>query len=131
MSPKDSYILTNDNNLITFNEIKKALDKNKSDSLPFLFFNAQVFNIEGEKLNNILKTFGEIISQFDYNRIIGIIARTYPFFNEDTQSIIANFYFNLFNNESQGTSLLKARQQCKSGIAISSFLHFGKPWKKL
>ncbi|MFX0187015.1 MAG: CHAT domain-containing protein [Candidatus Hodarchaeota archaeon] len=131
MSPKDSYILTNDNTLITFNEIKKAIDKNKSNSHPFLFFNAQVFNVEGEKLNNVLEIFGEIIRQFDYNRIIGIITRTYPFFNEDTQSIIANFYLSLFNNESQGTSLLRARQQCKSGIAISSFLHFGKPWNKL
>jgi len=131
MSPKDSYVITNDKNLLTFNEIKRALEKNKSNLQPILFFNAQVFDIEGERLNNILKNFGEIIRQFDYNRITGIISRTIPFFNEDTRNVIVNFYMNLFNNETQGTSLLKARQQCKSGIAISSFIYFGEPWKKL
>ena len=117
--------------LITFNEIKKALEKNKSNSKPLLFFDAQFFHVEGKRLKNTLKIFGEIVSQFNYNQISGIIYQAHSLFNEDTRNIMANFYFNLFNNDSQGIALLKARQQCKSGIAISSFVHFGIPWKKL
>ncbi len=130
-SPKDSYFLTNDNDLITFNEIKKALDKNRFNLHPILFFNTQIFNINGERLKNVLRTFGEIISQFNYETITGIISRNYPLFNHETKEIITNFYNNLFKSNSQGVALLKARQQCKSGLAISSFLLFGKPWKKL
>ena len=43
MSPKDSYFLTNDNNLITFREIKYALEKNESNL--FYYFHV-VFDIQ-------------------------------------------------------------------------------------
>ena len=130
-SPKDSYLLTNDNDLITFDEIKSALDKNSSNQQPILFFNAQIFSIGGEKQKNVLRTFGEIVSQFNYDSITGIITRSYPLFNHETREVTTNFYNNLFKNYSQGVALLNARRQSKSGLAISSFLLFGKPWKKL
>ncbi|MFX1442976.1 MAG: hypothetical protein ACFFHV_06140 [Promethearchaeota archaeon] len=133
LSPKDSYILTNDKKLITFNEIKRAIDKNQhaTNIQPILFFNAQIFDINGKRLKNILKIFGEIVSQFNYDRITGIASRIYPLFNEDSRGIISNFYNNLFNNKSQGEAFLNSRKQCKSGLAISSFILFGKPWKVL
>lgn len=131
MSPKDSYFLTNDNNLITFREIKYALEKNESNSKPLLFFDAQFFSVDGKRLKNTLKIFGEIVSQFNYNKISGIIFQAHSLFNEDTRNIKETFYLNLFKNDSQGVALLKARQQCKSSIAISSFVNFGIPWKKL
>ena len=95
---------------------------------------------------------------FDYERIIGIMSRNYPIFDTETNEIIANFYTNLFNQHSQGISLLKARQICmadkmtkiveekfkdlsaeegiknidlESSKSISSFLLFGKPWRGL
>ncbi len=130
-SPKDSYILTNDNNLITFHEIKRALDKNRFNQHPILFFNAQIFNIEGERLKNVLRTFGEIVSQFDYESVTGIVSRNYPLFSHETREITTNFYNYLLKSKNQGEALLRSRQQCNSGLAISSFLLFGKPWKTL
>ncbi len=133
LSPKDSYFLTNDNNLITFNEIKRALNSNQHNIniQPILFFNAQIFDINGMRLRNVLRTFGEIVRQFNFDRITGIISRIYPLFNEVTREIISNFYINMFKNKSQAEALLNARKQSKSGLAISSFILFGKPWKRL
>ena len=157
-SPNDSYFLANDNEIITFKEINNALSQNNSILQPLLFFDTQIFDIEGQKLKNVLKTFGEIVAQFDQTKFTGIISRTYPLFNEETKDITSIFFINLFNNNSQGVSLLKARQQCiakkmeeileqqfkdslekdgatridlRSSLAVSSFLLFGQPWKRL
>ena len=157
-SPKKSYFLTNDNQIITFHDINKSLNKLDSNRQPFLFFNAQIFDIEGQKLNNVLKPFGEIMAQFNQDKITGIIVRPFPLFNDETKEIITNFFYNLLRNNSQGVSLLKARQQCisnkmeklveeqfkditekdgatridlRSSLAVSSYLLFGQPWKKL
>ncbi|MFX1426904.1 MAG: hypothetical protein ACFFBE_10670 [Promethearchaeota archaeon] len=157
-SPKDSYLLANDNEIITFKEINKILSQINSKLHPLLFFNAQIFDIEGQKLRNVLKTFGEIVSQFDQTKFTGIVSRTYPLFNEETKEIISIFFLNLFRHYSQGVSLLKARQYCiakkmeeiveqqykdsldeegstridlRSSLTVSSFLLFGQPWKRL
>lgn len=157
-SPKESYLLTNDDKIITFNEIDKSVTMTESNIHPFLFFNAQIFDIEGYKLRNVLRKFGEIVSQFNHAKITGIMARAYPLFNKETDQIISNFFTNLLKNVSQGVSLLKARQQSvsekmerviedqskealekdgvtridlRSSLAISSFILFGQPWKKL
>ena len=101
---------------------------------------------------------GEIISKFEFNDITGIISRSYPIFSDGTKQIIGNFFINLFNHNSQGISLLKARQQyiadktaqliekqisqtaeekdethinVETSQAISSFILYGEPWKKL
>jgi len=131
LSPHDSYFLTNDKKAITIQEVKNLLEASQSPIKPFLFFNSQFFDVDGRRLKNVLKQFGEIFSQFNFDRITGIISRTYPVFNEDARNIIANLYINLFNNINQGEALLKARKQCKSGLAISSFVLFGNPWVKL
>lgn len=157
-SPKNSFFLTNDNHIITFNEINKIISKKYSKIQPFIFFNSQIYDIDGIKLRNTLTNFGEIVAQFDYNKITGIVSKNYPIFNDETKQIIASFFVNLFNENSQGVSLLKARQQCiaskmekileqqvkdsssdmgtkridlRSSLAISSYLLFGKPWKKI
>ncbi len=157
-SPKDSFFLTNDNNIITFDEILDSLNKNQSKLQPLLFFNTQIYNVDGKKIINALQTFGEIVTQFNYDRITGIVSRNYPIFNAETKNITANFYEYLFNKNSQGVALLKARQHCitrktmdrsedqskvsdakgdilnigmETSLAISSYVLFGKPWKKL
>jgi hypothetical protein len=157
-SPKNSFFLTNDNHVLTFNDINHILSKNSSNTQPFIFFNSQVYDIEGKKLRNTLKTFGEIVAQFDYNKITGIVSKNYPIFNDETKQIISNFFINFFNRNSQGISLLKARQKSiatrmeklveqqvkepdtgggikhidlRSSLAISSYLLFGEPWKKI
>ncbi|MFX1552954.1 MAG: hypothetical protein ACFFBV_03425 [Promethearchaeota archaeon] len=157
-SPKNSFFITNDNQILTFNKINKILIQNSSKIQPFIFFNSQVYDIEGKKIRNTLKSFGDIVSQFNYNKIIGIISKNYPIFNNETKQIISNFFINLLNKNSQGVSLLKARQQCiaskmesllenqvkdtlneigitridlHTSLAISSYLLFGKPWKKI
>ena len=157
-SPRDSFFLTNDNEIITFNAINKSLQANPNEEKPFLFFNSQIYDIEGKKLKNVLSTFGEIVENFDYERITGIMSRNYPIFNDETKEIIANFYINLFNDFSQGISLMKARQACmankmtklvekkfselsaeegarnidlEGSLAISSYMLFGNPFKKL
>ena len=157
-NPWDSFLLTNDNEIITFNDINNSIQSSQSRIHPFLFFNSQIYNTQGKKLKNVLRTFGDIAENFDYERIIGIMSRNYPIFDSETNEIITNFYSNLFNQYSQGVSLLKARQACmankmtklveqqfedlsaedgtkridlESSLAISSYMLFGKPWKKL
>jgi hypothetical protein len=157
-SPKDSFFLTNDNEIITFSEIYSYLNRKNARLQPFLFFNSQIFDIEGQKLRNVLRTFGEMVTQFNQDKITGIIVRPYPLFNEETKEIISEFFLNLLRNNSQGVSLLKARQHCiankmekmvekqfketstksgttridlRSSLAVSSFLLFGQPWKKI
>ena len=159
-NPNDSFFITNDNQIVTIREIYNSLTKNlnKKPKEPFLFFNTQIYDIDGKKLGNVLRTFGEITEQFDYDKVLGIISRNYPIFDDETKEIIANFYTNLFSNNSQGISLLKAKQVCmankmtrlveekfkdlsdkegsvsidlQSSLAISSYMLFGKPWKKL
>jgi hypothetical protein len=157
-NPRDSFFITNDNEIITFNDINSSILSSQSSLHPFLFFNSQIYDTQGTKLKNVLRTFGEIVENFDYERIIGIMSRTYPIFDNETNEIIANFYNNLFNHHSQGVSLLKARQACmankmtklveekfkdlsaeegtksidlESSLAISSFVLYGKPWKTI
>jgi hypothetical protein len=157
-NPKDSFFLTNDNEIVTFNDINSSIQLNVSVIHPFLFFNSQIYDTQGNKLKNVLRTFGEIVENFDYERVIGIMSRNYPIFDNETNEIIANFYINLFNGYSQGISLLKARQMCmankmtklveqqfnelsaengtrsidlESSLSLSSYMLFGKPWKNL
>lgn len=157
-NPQDSFMITNDNEILTFNNINIALKENENKEKPLIFFNSQVFDVKGEKLRNVLKPFGEIAQHFNYDNIKGIISRSYPIFDDETKEISANFYIYLFKNYSQGISLLKARQECmankmtkiveekfqtlseeqgtvnidlESSLAISSYILFGKPWKKL
>ena len=157
-SPKNSFFLTNDNHIITFNEINQILSKTSPKIQPFIFFNSPIYDINGRKIRNTLTNFGEIVAQFDYNKITGIVSKNYPIFNDETKQIISSFFINFFNKTSQGVSLLKARQQCiaskmekileqqvkdlsseigttridlRSSLAISSYLLFGKPWRKI
>ena len=149
LSPKNSFFLTNDNQILTLNEIIKTLGQNDPKIRPFLFFNTQTFDIEGIKLKNVLKTFGEIVHQFDDNNITGILSRSFPLFNTMTKEIFANFFNNLLKKKSQGDSLLSARisviQQnmdstsekgtkkidLRSSLALSSYLLFGRPWSTI
>ncbi len=158
LSPKDSFFLTNDNEIVTFSEIYNYLNQENTRLQPFLFFNAQIFDIEGQKLRNVLRTFGEMVTQFNQDKITGILVRPYPLFNEETKEILSEFFLNLLRSNSQGVSLLKARQQCiakkmenivdeqfkdkpieggttridlRSSLAVSSYLLFGQPRKKL
>jgi hypothetical protein len=155
-NPKDSYFMTNDNEIIKLSEISNWCKQNPTNFRPFLFFNAQIFDINGVRFNNTQKIFAEIITDFHFESITGIISRSFPIFSNETKNIASNFYVNLFNNNSQGVALLKARQQCLSKkpleeveqqiensgtqieesdsgnlFALSSFILFGKPWEKL
>ena len=155
-NPKDSYLLTNDNQIVKLSEISNWTKQNPNNSQPLLFFNTQIYDINGVRFNNTQKIFAEIITDFHFESITGIISRNFPLFSSETKNIAANFYINLFSNSSQGVALLKARQQCfsknpledvkqqieNSGVkseesdsenlfAISSFILYGKPWTKL
>jgi len=157
LNPQNSYLITNDDNIVKFTEIFKMLKKNNTIK-PLLFFNTQLFDNEGNHLKEELTSFGEIISQFKFSDIIGIMSRNYPIFNDETKQIITNFFSSLFEKESLGISLLGARQKViaerttkliqeqiskldkiekdqhiniENNQTISSFLLFGEPWKKL
>ncbi|TFF90339.1 MAG: CHAT domain-containing protein [Promethearchaeota archaeon] len=158
-SPKNSFFYTNDNEIIKFEEIFEAIRNNPRKIKPLLFFNVQVYDMDGNKIKNTLKTFGEIVSYFNYDAITGIICKTYPIFNEETKLIVSNFYNYILNGESQGSALLRARQEIiaeatakniekqmqsmsrskfkdhhidlKSSLALSSYILFGRPWKGL
>ncbi|MBY9003771.1 MAG: hypothetical protein KGD73_07350 [Candidatus Lokiarchaeota archaeon] len=156
-NPYKSFFLANDNEIVTFYEINQALKQN-GNIHPFLFFNSQLFDVKGKKIRNVLRRFGDIMKDFDHNYTTGIIARSIPIFDEETQEISSNFYVNLLKSSSQGVALLKARQECiskkmtlaieeelkdlkeeegsvntdlRNSQAISSFILYGNPWKKL
>ena len=98
------------------------------------------------------------MKEFDHNYTTGIIARSMPIFDQETQEISSNFYVNLLKHSTQGVALLKARQECMSkkmtlaieeelkdlkdeegsvntdlrnSQAISSFILYGNPWRRL
>ncbi|MHA1106795.1 MAG: hypothetical protein ACTSPN_13950 [Promethearchaeota archaeon] len=154
LNPYKSFFLANDNEIVTFYEINSALKSQNGNIYPFLFFNSQLFDVKGKKIRNVLKRFGDIMKEFDHNYTTGIIARSMPIFDEETQEISSNFYANLLKHSSQGVALLKARQECMSkkmtlvieeelidlkedegsvntdlrnSQAISSFIIYGKP----
>ncbi len=158
LNPQNSYFITNDNNIIKFVELFDVLRSKRNRIKPLIFFNTQIYDSIGDRIEDDLRSFGEIISKFEFNDIMGIICRSYPIFNDGTKQIIANFFINLFNHNSQGISLLKARQQymadktaqliekqilekadekddthinVETSQAISSFILYGEPWKKL
>ena len=157
-NPFNSYFLTNDNELVTFFDINKMLKQINHSNSPFIFFNTQMFDINGKKLPNAMRAFGDIIKKMDINYTSGILARVIPIFDHETQAITSTFYINFLNKLSQGISLLKARQECianrismqieqdlkvmgeqegyknitiQNSKAISSFILYGKPWKKI
>jgi hypothetical protein len=157
-NPPHSFLLTNNNEIITFHDIDSAIRNANSKIHPFLFFNSQIFNMQGKKLSNVIRTFGEIVENFDFDIILGIMSKNYPIFDDETKEIVMNFYTNLFNQNNQGISLLKARQVCvankmtkiaeqkvreseldqvtfsidpHSSLAISNYMLFGKPWRGL
>lgn len=157
-NPYKSFFLANDNEIVTFYEINSALKSQNGNIHPLLFFNSQLFDVKGKKIRNVLKRFGDIMKEFDHNYTTGIIARSMPIFDQETQEISSNFYINLLKHSTQGFALLKARQECMSkkmtlaieeelkdlkeeegsvntdlrnSQAISSFILYGNPWKKL
>jgi len=157
-NPYKSFFLANDNEIVTFYDINSALKSQNGNIHPFLFFNCQLFDVKGKRIRNVIKRFGDIMKEFDHNYTTGIIARSMPIFDEETQEISSNFYVNLLKHSSQGVALLKARQECMSkkmtllieeelkdlkedeatinidlqnSQAISSFILYAKPWKKL
>ncbi|MBD3194391.1 MAG: CHAT domain-containing protein [Candidatus Lokiarchaeota archaeon] len=158
LNPHNSYFLTNDEQILKIIEIMNGLKTSINNVKPVIFFNTQIFDHNGIKIKDPLRSFGDIISYINLREIKGIIARNYAIFNDDTKEIISNFYTNLFNRESLGISLLKARQMCianktatriekkisssseeemdthidiENSQAISSFMIYGEPWKKL
>lgn len=139
-NPKNSYFITFDNEVITFSEIKEAIQYNTKNSNPFIFLNSQLFGLDGNKIYNTGKYYGEILGNLDYEKIIGVIVKNNPIFNEQVRKLMEKAYLNLFNNESLGNSLLMARQQWISNqnqdlndeniISLSSLLSIGKSWKR-
>lgn len=130
-SPKDSFILTNDNTIITFDEINTAINNNQYNLKPFIFFNTQIYDVEGTRLKNTVERFGEIVSIFDDEKTSGIISRNFPIFNDNTRAMCASFYTKLFEKQNQGTALLKTRQEQNNFLASSSYIIFGRPWSTL
>jgi hypothetical protein len=157
-NPSNSFLLTNSNEIVRISDINDAIKLNPHNIKPLIFVNSQLFDVIGGKLKNVVRIFGDIAEQFDYEEITGIVSHNYPIFDEETQEFTKNFYNHIFMNYGQGISLLKARQICmankmaelaqkkaleltaedgtitidlESSLAISSYSLYGKPWKKV
>ena len=138
-SPKDSYFITEDKEIIKIEEIARAINKNSKKIRPFLFFDAQIFDTEGIKINNNVKILGELFSYFSSKNLKGIISRSLPIFTNEARNIIADFYHYYLNKNNQGISLLRALSKDHSKQTIekneetilTSFILFGSPWKIL
>lgn len=157
-NPSNSFLLTNSNEIVKISDINAAVISNPYEIKPLIFVNTQLFDVIGLKMNNVVRIFGDIAEQFNYDEITGIVSHNYPIFDEETQEFTKNFYDHIFKNFGQGISLLKARQICmankmvelaqkkaeeltiedgtitidvESSLAISSYSLYGKPWKKV
>lgn len=157
LNPQNSYFISNDANIVKFTEIFIALKANNKIK-PILFFNTQLYDNEGNHIEDELRSFGEIISNFGSNDITGIVSRNYPIFNDETKKLIRNFLTGVFEDKSLGLALLSARQQCiaerttkflqeqiskrdekeedrhiniENSQTISSFILYSLPWKHL
>ncbi|TXT65696.1 MAG: hypothetical protein BAJALOKI1v1_390016 [Promethearchaeota archaeon] len=159
--PSYSYFITNNNSILKFVDLFDALEKQVQRVKPILFFDTQMFDREGNKLKEGLAYISEIISELNYNNIKGVVCRHYPEFDTETKKMINKFFTNLFEKNSLGISLLKARevflpkipklikQQLDAGKTVDpdidksknvtiensqqylGFLIFGEPWNKL
>ncbi|MFO8019790.1 MAG: CHAT domain-containing protein [Promethearchaeia archaeon] len=141
-APQQSYILTNDDQLITIKEILASLKNNKSIK-PFLVFDIKMYDSEGEQIFDMLKPFSQIAQSFDTNPFSGVLVRNFPIFNNLTKNLLLNFYNLLIQENPQGIALLKARKALLSDsqkegteglnteqiLTICSFTLFGNPWK--
>ena len=157
-NPSNSFLLTNNNEIVRISDINNAIKLNPHEIKPLIFVNSQLFDVIGGKLKNVVRIFGDIAEQFDYEEITGIVSHNYPIFDEETKEFTKNFYDYIFRNYGQGISLLKARQICmankmadlaqkkaqeltaengtisidlENSLAISSYSLYGKPWKKV
>lgn len=157
-NPSNSFLLTNSNEIVRISDIINAIKLNPHGTHPLIFVNCQLFDVVGEKLKNVVRIFGDIAEQFNYERIAGVVSHNYPIFDEETKEFTKNFYDHIFINYGQGFSLLKARQICmankmtelahrkaqeltpedrtitidvQSSLGISSYTLYGKPWKKV
>ncbi len=138
-SPKDSYFILEDKNIIKIEEFLNAIKKNPNKICPFIFIESQLFDNEGVKINNTVKILGELFSHLDYTYIKGIIGRIFPLFTNETREIISDFYRSFLNKQSQGISLLKAISkdrtkkeiQMHQRVSLTSFMLFGRSWDVL
>ncbi|MBN1801693.1 MAG: hypothetical protein JW891_09325 [Candidatus Lokiarchaeota archaeon] len=136
-SPQDSYILTQDKNIVKFKELFNEIKTKKK--LPFLFFDAQIYDSDANLIENTRNQFGDILSEFDINLVMGIITRNYPTFDSNANQIIEDFYINLLGNESLGDAIINAIKSkyqeniidYELGAKITLFTIFGSPWNKL
>lgn len=143
-APQKSYFLTNNNQIITMEEIINEINT-KSSKSPFLVFDIQMFNHQGEQIYNLLQPFSRIFHFLDYNSISGALVKNYPIFNDLSKHLLMNFSKHLIENDPQGIALLKARQSIinqnteeeaeildiKTILSICSFALFGSPWKTM
>ena len=159
--PSYSYFITNDNNILKFIDLFNILETQVKKVKPILFFDTQMFDRKGNKLKEALGYFSEIISQLNFNNVKGVICRNFPDFNTDTKKLISEIFNSLFDNNSLGISLLKAREillpkipklikkqldkekpvdpdidkskhiKIENCQKFLSFLLFGEPWNKL
>jgi hypothetical protein len=159
--PSYSYFITNDNTILKFIDLFNALEKQVKKIKPILFFDTQMFDRKGKRLKETFGYFSEIISQLNFNNVKGVIYRNFTNFNTDTKKIISEIFNNLFDDNSLGISLLKAREillpkipklikkqldkekpvdpdidksknvNLENTQKYLSFLLFGEPWNKL
>ncbi len=136
-SPKDSYILTQDNNIIKLKELFQAIKISKQK--PFLFFDAQIYDTNANLIDNTRINFGQILSSFDIGFIKGAITRNYPTFDNITNQIVEEFYLSLLKNDTLGDAMLKAIKSnyqegtlnYEIGSKLTAFTLFGPPWDRL
>ncbi|MFW9930922.1 MAG: hypothetical protein ACFFD1_16155, partial [Candidatus Thorarchaeota archaeon] len=91
-NPSNSFLLTNTNEIVRISEIIDAIKRNNQDIKPLIFVNSQLFDVVGKKLRNVVRIFGDIAEQFDYEKIVGIVSHNYPIFDEETKEFTKNFY---------------------------------------
>lgn len=157
INPQESYLITNDNKILKLKEIFKTSINSKLEIKPFIFLDIQVFDIDGNKIKNPIKTFRAITSIVQMKNFLGIVIRISSDNNKSYEKIIASFYKNLIKGERLGYSILNARKEnltsdvltklendvdrmtaddnnsseYRDFFIIPNYLVFGLPWDRL
>ncbi len=155
-NPQGSYIITNDCKILKIKQISDIIQKSYRERSPIVFFDCQVFDPDGHRHRFPLEAYSNIYKVFNNNkRILGVIARIIPVFNNESRFLSASFYVNVINSWNLGNSLLNARRrliqkkfkiessksfditqfeqklQLNDLIELNSLILFGEPWKKM
>ncbi len=156
-NPQESFLITHDNNIIKLREIIENSVKSHSRTSLLIFFDIQVFDIDGRKIENPISTYSQIASLINLSHLTGVVFKVAINEHAVYDQVVSRFYENLIKGEQLGISMLNAQKQfltpsiikeCEISIRdnrqgslnprssqlsfkVPNYIIFGIPWRQI